>query len=75
MRMLHAVLIAGLVSVPFMAHANLAYIEDSNGKHAAGQRELVQWTHSRMVFDRDIKRIAVGQNSIIEVEVLGGRGS
>jgi len=73
MRILHAVLMAGLVSAPFMAHANLAYIEDSNGKHTAGQRELVQWTHSRMVFDRDIKRIAVGQNSIIEVEVLGGR--
>ncbi|MEP5981831.1 MAG: pilus assembly protein N-terminal domain-containing protein, partial [Marinobacter alexandrii] len=68
-----ALMVTGLLCVPVMALANLEYIEDSSGKHASEQRELVQWTHSRLVFDRDIKRIAVGQNSIIEVEVLGGR--
>ncbi|MEP5286328.1 MAG: pilus assembly protein N-terminal domain-containing protein, partial [Alloalcanivorax venustensis] len=73
MRLFQALMVTGLLCVPVMALANLEYIEDSSGKHASEQRELVQWTHSRLVFDRDIKRIAVGQNSIIEVEVLGGR--
>ena len=73
MKLLHALIIAGLLAAPASALANLRYIEDASGKHTSERRELVQWTHSRLVFDRDIKRVAVGQDSIIQVEVLGGR--
>jgi Flp pilus assembly secretin CpaC len=62
-----------LISAGGLAEANLDYIEDLNGKQTEKQSELVQWTHSRLVFNKDIKRVAVGQNSIIEVDVLGGR--
>ncbi|MBJ6138922.1 pilus assembly protein N-terminal domain-containing protein [Marinobacter litoralis] len=74
MKILNVLVAAGcLLFCPAAALANLEYLETSTGKHTSEQRELVQWTHSRLVFDRDIKRIAVGQDSIIEVEVLGGR--
>lgn len=73
MKLLNALVVTGLLAAPGMAVANLKYIEDSSGKHTYEHRELVQWTHSRLVFDRDIKRVAVGQDSIIQVEVLGGR--
>lgn len=55
------------------SNASLDYIEDLNGRQTDMNSELIQWTHSRLTFNRDIARIAVGQNSIIEVEVLGGR--
>lgn len=73
MKLLNALVVTGLLAAPDMAVANLKYIEDSSGKHTSERRELVQWTHSRLVFDRDIKRVAVGQDSIIQVEVLGGQ--
>lgn len=73
MKLLNALVVTGLLAAPGMASANLKYIEDSSGKHTSERRELVQWTHSRLVFDRDIKRVAVGQDSIIQVEVLGGQ--
>lgn len=73
MKLIPALIFCGLISCPLSALGGLKYIEDSNGKHKSEKRELVQWTHSRLVFDRDIKRIAVGQDSILEVEVLGGR--
>lgn len=73
MNLLNALVVAGMLSAPVMAIANLQYIEDASGKHTSERRELVQWTHSRLVFDRDIKRVAVGQDSIIQVEVLGGQ--
>ncbi|MBY6194592.1 pilus assembly protein N-terminal domain-containing protein [Marinobacter hydrocarbonoclasticus] len=73
MKLIPALIFCGLMSCPLLALGALKYIEDSNGKHKSEKRELVQWTHSRLVFDRDIKRIAVGQDSILEVEVLGGR--
>ncbi|MDC0662277.1 pilus assembly protein N-terminal domain-containing protein [Marinobacter sp. SS21] len=55
------------------AGASLKYVEDANGRHSANHRELIQWTHSRLVFDRDLERVAVGQDRTLEVEVLNGR--
>lgn len=73
MKFLPSLIMAGLLCAPVIALANLKYLEDATGKHISERRELVKWTHSRLVFDRDIKRIAVGQDSVIEVEALGGR--
>ncbi|WP_416397238.1 pilus assembly protein N-terminal domain-containing protein [Allohahella sp. A8] len=73
MKILKAVMVTGMLCIPATTLANLKYIEDSHGRHTSEYRALVQWTHSRLVFDRDVKRVAVGQDSIIEIEVLGGR--
>lgn len=51
----------------------LIYVETANGSRSVHTRQLVQWTHARMVFNSDLTRVAVGQNSIMEVEILGGR--
>ena len=53
--------------------AGLRYVETADGKQSSKVRELVQWTHSRLVFDKDLKRVAVGQNKTMEVEILGGK--
>lgn len=53
--------------------AGLKYVETANGKKSSYTREFVQWTHSRLVFEKDLKRVAVGQNKTMEVEVLGGK--
>ena len=50
----------------------LEFIETADGRQSRNSRELVQWTHSRLVFSKTLKRVAVGQDSIMEVEVLGG---
>tara|TARA_R110002111_G_scaffold124505_2_gene188587 strand:- start:4800 stop:6791 length:1992 start_codon:yes stop_codon:yes gene_type:complete len=66
-------LFTALVVMALPAQGGLAYIEDANGRHTSGIQSLIQWTHSRLAFDREIERVAVGQAKTLEVEVLGGR--
>ena len=66
-------LLLALALVSVSAQARLVYLEDATGRHASENRSLIQWTHSRLVFDREIERVAVGQTKTLEVEVLGGR--
>lgn len=63
----------GLLMMSVSANAELAFIEDASGRQSAAHRDLTQWTHSRLVFNRDLKRVAVGQEKTLEVEVLNGR--
>lgn len=49
----------------------LKYVETADGRQNASTRHLVQWTHTRLVFDKALERVAVGQDSTLEVEVLG----
>lgn len=65
------VLCAGLWSGP--CYAGLAYVEDAAGRKSSNVRSLVQWTHSRLVFDKDLERVAIGQEKTLEAEILGGR--
>lgn len=49
----------------------LDFVETADGVKLYDTRDLVQWTHTRLVFNKDLERVAVGQNSTLEVEVLG----
>lgn len=51
----------------------LKYVETASGAKSARTRELVQWTHTRLVFNKELRRVAVGQEEILQVEVLGGQ--
>lgn len=53
--------------------AGLINIDTAYSSGGTRSRSLVQWTHARLAFGKDIERIAVGKQSIIEVEVIGGR--
>ncbi len=55
------------------AETGLTYVETADGKRSPYTRELTQWTHSRLVFSKDIARVAVGEKEVLEVEILGGR--
>lgn len=70
-----AVLVCLLSVMIFSAQvgAGLSYIQTANGNKSSKTRNLVQWTHSRLVFDQDIERIAVGQGNFMEAEILGSR--
>ncbi|HAD08435.1 MAG TPA: hypothetical protein DCF62_03035, partial [Porticoccaceae bacterium] len=46
----------GLASV-----SGLDFVESASGKKSTKTRELVQWTHSRLVFNKTLERVAVGQ--------------
>ncbi|MFK4751887.1 pilus assembly protein N-terminal domain-containing protein [Oceanobacter antarcticus] len=61
-----------LVSLPVNANTDnpLSYIELANGERSADVDELLRWTHVRFVFNRKLRRVAVGQESIAEVDVL-----
>lgn len=48
----------------------LAFIETADGEQSSQIREIVQWTHSRLVFNKPLERVAVGQDSILQLEVL-----
>lgn len=48
----------------------LAFIETADGEQSTQIREIVQWTHSRLVFNKPLERVAVGQDSILQLEVL-----
>lgn len=50
----------------------LDYIETAHGQQAGSIRELVQWTHARLVFGKALERVAVGKESTLEVEILAG---
>jgi len=48
----------------------LQFVETAGGKKSKNTRELVQWTHSRLVFNKVLERIAVGQEETLQIEVL-----
>lgn len=66
--------IIGCIVLPIAADAEgLLYVETAGGSRLDSTREIVRWTHARLVFEKDLERIAVGQPNILEVELLGGR--
>ncbi len=70
-----ALTLLSLAALSFNAYAadGLMYVETADGTRSQATRHLVQWTHARMVFDKDLTRVAVGQSDTMEVEILGGR--
>ncbi|GGP37446.1 pilus assembly protein N-terminal domain-containing protein [Shewanella saliphila] len=60
-------LLSGTVSA---ATNGLDFIETADGRQSDKIREMVQWTHSRLVFKKSISRVAIGQDAIMQVEVL-----
>ncbi len=51
--------------------AGLKFVETADGERAKGTRDLVQWTHTRLVFNKALERVAVGKQDTLELEVLG----
>lgn len=74
-RTIMVLLALSVSALSFTANATdgLLYVETADGKQSADTRDLVQWTHARMVFDKDLARVAVGQSDTMEVEILGSR--
>ncbi|WP_373079977.1 pilus assembly protein N-terminal domain-containing protein [Zhongshania sp.] len=66
-----ALLLAVTAPVNALPENGLKFVETADGRQSARTRELVQWTHSRLVFEKTLKRVAVGQESTMQVEVLG----
>jgi len=66
-------LVLAAICLSGIVNAQLLYIETANGARSSTVGGLVQWTHSRMVFQRDLTRVAVGKSETLEVEILGGR--
>jgi pilus assembly protein CpaC len=52
---------------------SLVYAETADGKRSSSTREVVRWTHTRLLFAKNLSRVAVGQGSILELELLSGR--
>lgn len=48
----------------------LQYVESADGTRYKEVRELLVNTHSRFVFNQAIKRVAVGNESLIKVEII-----
>lgn len=65
--------VAWIVSPGIAQATSLQYVETAGGLRLDNTREIVRWTHARLVFEKDLERIAVGQPDILEVELLGGR--
>lgn len=65
-----AVLILIGICLPSYAKG-LKYVETADGKRGSGTRDLIQWTHTRLVFNKELERVAVGQEATLQVEVLG----
>ncbi len=59
-----------IAQVAAAAQDGLKFVETADGTQSSKTRELVQWTHSRLVFTKDLKRVAVGQENTMQVEVL-----
>lgn len=57
----------------FSSESSLNYIESADGKRIKEVSNLVKWTHTRFVFNRDIQRVAVGNENTLDVNVVGGR--
>ena len=55
------------------AFAELESIQTAGGAKSSESREIVRWTHARLLFSKDIDRIAVGSGEILEVELLSSR--
>lgn len=53
--------------------SGLRFVETADGVRSNEIRELVQWTHTRLVFSKSLERVAVGQSDILEVEILGSQ--
>jgi pilus assembly protein CpaC len=51
----------------------LRYIETASGSRVNDTLEVIRWTHARLVFEKELARVAVGQAEILEVELLGGK--
>ena len=66
-------LVSGLLlCMAGLVHADgLKYVETADGAKRSSTRHLVQWTHTRLVFDKPLERVAVGQESTLKLEVLG----
>ncbi|WP_239059088.1 pilus assembly protein N-terminal domain-containing protein [Colwellia sp. Arc7-D] len=58
-----------LLNSPVMADG-LDFVETADSIKSKHTRELVQWTHTRLVFNKPLERIAVGQEETLQVEVL-----
>lgn len=58
-------------SIQAAVERGLKFVETADGRQSTHSRELVQWTHSRLVFHKTLKRVAVGQEDTMQVEVLG----
>ena len=48
----------------------LMFVETADSRKSKNIRKLVQWTHSRLVFNKVLERIAVGQEETLQIEVL-----
>ncbi|WP_372797959.1 pilus assembly protein N-terminal domain-containing protein [Litorivivens sp.] len=68
-----ALAVALLGVAPALADSakGLQFVETADGTKSHRTRELVQWTHTRLVFNKALKRVAVGQEATLQVEVLG----
>ncbi len=65
-------LIALIMALPLSALAHgLKYVETADGQKTPRTRQLIEWTHTRLVFSKELERVAVGQDAILELEVLG----
>lgn len=62
-----------VLSVSTLANSNLDYIEMADGEKVSSVDHLVKWTHTRFVFNKDIKRVAVGHETTLDVQVVDGR--
>tara|TARA_R110001606_G_scaffold362194_1_gene515941 strand:- start:1248 stop:3206 length:1959 start_codon:yes stop_codon:yes gene_type:complete len=58
------------VSISSVTAGGLEFVETADSKKSKDTRELVQWTHTRLVFNKPLERIAVGQEETLQVEVL-----
>lgn len=58
------------ISTSAATAGGLDFVETADSKKSKNIRELVQWTHTRLVFNKELERIAVGQEETLQVEVL-----
>tara|TARA_R110002167_G_scaffold141835_1_gene330227 strand:- start:1112 stop:3067 length:1956 start_codon:yes stop_codon:yes gene_type:complete len=58
------------ISTSATTAGGLDFVETADSKKSKNIRELVQWTHTRLVFNKELERIAVGQEETLQVEVL-----
>lgn len=62
-----------MMSMQVIAQSNLSYIEMADGNKVKKVEHLVKWTHTRFVFKKEVKRVAVGRETTLDVQVVGGR--
>ncbi|MEP4889540.1 MAG: pilus assembly protein N-terminal domain-containing protein [Aliiglaciecola sp.] len=72
MKILTTILISLIwfVSISKATAGGLEFVETADSVKSKDTRELVQWTHTRLVFSKPLERIAVGQEETLQVEVL-----